>query len=240
MRIISLLIKLGRAPFHYWVPLIREGINWYIFYLLVTWQKIGPLLIIYLINNYNYLIIFILLSSIIGSIIGLNNSSIKKILSFSSINQISWIISALILTNKIWNIYIIIYFYLILTIIYRINFFNIKKINEIYLLNNLKNKFSLIFIFINLLSLGGLPPFLGFFPKIIIIFKLNNNFLILFLILFTLIALFFYFRIIYSIFIFNSIKLNILLNIKNNKKFNKNIIIAIFNNLIIFIIFILY
>jgi NADH-ubiquinone oxidoreductase chain 2 len=61
-----------------------------------------------------------------------------------------------------------------------------------------------ILIFISLLSLGGLPPFLGFFPKWLIIELLILNkifFNILILLFFTLITLFFYLRISYNSFL---------------------------------------
>jgi len=64
-------------------------------------------------------------------------------------------------------------------------------------------KFSL---FLNLLSLGGLPPFLGFLPKWLVIQSLiiNNQLLLITLLtVITLITLFFYLRLCFSAFILN-------------------------------------
>lgn len=232
--IISILLKLGRAPFHYWIPLIIEGLNWIRIFLLLTWQKINPLIILYYNYFFNFLILFIIISLILGSISGLNFSSLKKIISFSSINQISWIILRLI-NNKIFKIYLIFYFLLIWIIIKSIIFFNLKYLNQIYNLN-LKNKFIKLFIFINFLSLGGLPPFLGFYPKILVILKTNNLIITLIIVIFTIISLFIYLRIIFSFLILNSIKINII-NIKLNLKKTTNLIkLIILNNFLLIIL----
>ena len=59
--------------------------------------------------------------------------------------------------------------------------------------------------------IGGLPPFLGFLPKWIVIQSVvinNQLFLISILIVITLITLFFYLRLCYSAFILNYFELN--------------------------------
>lgn len=75
----------------------------------------------------------------------------------------------------------------------------------------------------NLLSLGGLPPFLGFLPKWLVIQALtdsNQILLITLLTVITLVALFFYIRLTYSAFTLNYYENNWNLYIQ----FNSNII----------------
>jgi len=38
----ALLIKLGAAPFHFWLPEVIRGLNWEIIYIILTWQKNCP------------------------------------------------------------------------------------------------------------------------------------------------------------------------------------------------------
>lgn len=209
-------------------------------FFLLTWQKINPLIILILLLK-NYIInlnLFILSSLIIGSISGLNYSSFKKIISFSSINQLRWIIIRLI-NNKLIKLFIIFYLLLIWIIIKSIKLFKLKFLNQLFNLKP-KIKFIKLFIFINFLSLGGLPPFLGFFPKIFIILKINNNFIIFFIVSFTLISLFIYIRIIYSILIINSIKINKIIKNNNNNKFFILIKLRIINNFLLIILFFFY
>lgn len=98
-------------------------------------------------------------------------------------------------------------------------YFNIFYFNQLFFCN-IKNILKL-YLWLNLLSLGGLPPFLGFFPKWIILnFIILNNYIILrfILIIGRLIILFFYIRITYSSFLFNYLKLK-WFKIKNKNKF---------------------
>lgn len=63
----------------------------------------------------------------------------------------------------------------------------------------------------NLLSLGGLPPFLGFLPKWLVIQSISINrqlFLLTVITIITLITLYFYLRLCYSAFILNYYELN--------------------------------
>nr|AXS66413.1 NADH dehydrogenase subunit 2 [Caraboidea sp. KM-2017] len=92
---------------------------------------------------------------------------------------------------------------------------------------NLLIKFSML---LNLLSLGGLPPFLGFLPKWMVIQYLSNNYmyLLLFMILMTLITLFFYLRISYTSLILSHNELNYT-NIMNfNMKMNMTMLFMSF------------
>lgn len=201
----SLLLKRGAAPFHFWFPKVMEGLSWINNLILITWQKIAPLILIsYLLIN-NFIIIIIILSIIIGSIGGLNQTSLQKIIAFSSINHLGWILAAIILSENLWIIYFYIYSILSITITFLFNTFKIFHINQFF--SRFINSFYLkFFILIPLLSLGGLPPFLGFLPKWLVIqsITLNNQYFIIFLIVcITLLTLFYYLRICYSSFIIN-------------------------------------
>jgi NADH-ubiquinone oxidoreductase chain 2 len=226
----SLILKIGRAPFHFWLPLVMEGLTWINNLLLITWQKLAPFILISYCLKINLIYLFIILSSIFGSIGGFNQTSLRKIIAFSSINHIRWILSAIIINNIIWKIYFIIYSYISINLICLLNLFNLFFFNQLFSINfkNLNLKFIL---FINILSIGGLPPFLGFFPKIIIIQTLTNKFyylILIILICFTLITLYFYLRLIYSRFILNLIQF---------KNFYKKNLININNNTFILIKF---
>lgn len=196
---------------------------------MLTWQKINPLYIIIINNYYSFLNLFIIISLIIGSISGLNYISLKKIISFSSINQLRWIMLRMY-NRKLIKFYLIIYIYLIWIIFKSFYLFKLKFLNQIFIIKN-NNKFIKLFIFINLLSLGGLPPFLGFFPKIIIIINLNNLIIIIIIIIFSLFSLYIYIRIIFSLLILNTLKINKIFKNNNNKNFFNIIKIIIINNL---------
>nr|UJI65687.1 NADH dehydrogenase subunit 2 [Dipseliopoda setosa] len=222
---ISLLLKIGSAPFHFWFPMVIEGLSWFNSLILMTWQKLTPLILISYIFNMNILIMSIFMSMLIGSILGLNQTSVRKLMAYSSISHMGWMMSSLIFSNLLMMIYFIVYSFMSISIIFLLDMLNVSVINQLYSnfsFNLMKYLFSL-----NILSYGGLPPFLGFFPKWWIIQYLSymNYFLLSFiLIIFSMISLFYYIRMIFNIMLFDSIQLNFynlkLINfIKNNMMF---------------------
>nr|QXX99633.1 NADH dehydrogenase subunit 2 [Graphium xenocles] len=214
----SMLMKMGSAPFHFWFPNIIEGLSWFNCFIIMTWQKISPMILMSYYMNINFLMIIMIMNVMIGVIGGFNQTSLRKLMAFSSINNLGWMIIALMISENLWLLYFLFYSFLISIMCFFFYFTNIYFINQLFIINmNFQIKF---FFLINFLSLGGLPPFLGFFPKWIIInFLIYNNLnLILFIfIMMSLIMLFIYIRIIFSSLIFNFLKMKWLkFFIKNN------------------------
>nr|AOY39370.1 NADH dehydrogenase subunit 2 [Psephenidae sp. BMNH 842687] len=224
----SLLMKMGAAPFHFWFPEIMSKLNWMQSMILLTWQKIAPMvLIMYNFKSTNFMMFIILMSVTTGSILGLNQTLLQKIMAYSSINHIGWMLSSMFFKENIWFIYFIIYSMVTISLIMILMTFNVYHIKQLFMLmnNNMMLKFSFI---INFLSLGGLPPFLGFLPKWIIIQNMIQSkiFLLTFLmIMMALITLFFYLRITFSLILFSYNETNWLLN--SNKLKNKKLLFFI-------------
>jgi NADH-ubiquinone oxidoreductase chain 2 len=193
----ALIIKRGVAPFHFWFPNVIEGLNWINNFILITWQKIAPIILLSFCLNLFLFNLTIIFSIFIGALGGLNQTSLRKLIAFSSINHLGWILSNMLNNENIWKVYFFLYIFLSFTIIFLFDKFKLFNINQIFFIK-LKNKMQKLIINIPLLSLGGLPPFLGFFPKwlTIEVIIINNFILLIFLILnFTLITLYFYIRI---------------------------------------------
>lgn len=198
--LMSLLLKIGAAPFHLWIPQVIEGLSWINNSIILSWQKVAPffLLSACLERKFRYLIFLtsIILSSTLGAIIGLSHSSVRKIIAFSSINHLSWMLLAVTIRLKLWMCYFISYCVILLSIILLLNSLNLRNISNTRIFSSWV-QFSL---FISLLSFGGLPPLFGFFPKWVIIQSISNSSLILLIVLVfsRLIALFFYARIMFN------------------------------------------
>nr|YP_010950989.1 NADH dehydrogenase subunit 2 [Thienemanniella triangula]WML69330.1 NADH dehydrogenase subunit 2 [Thienemanniella triangula] len=238
-----MMLKMGAAPFHFWFPSISEGLNWINNLILMTWQKIAPMMILSYSMNLNYLIIIILTSTMVGSLGGLNQTSLRKLMAFSSINHMGWMISSLMFNENIWLMYFSFYFILLMNIFLFFNFLNIYYMNQTFMMM-FSNKYIKTIFFLLLLSLGGLPPFLGFFPKWILIELIvskNMYLLIFFMIMFTLITLFFYIRITYTAFLLNNKKMNWMFKSTLNKKNLKMLIIfCLFSNFSLLLINLIY
>nr|AML25882.1 NADH dehydrogenase subunit 2 [Staphylinidae sp. BMNH 1274206] len=198
----SLLTKLGMAPFHFWFPEVIEGLNWLNCLILLTWQKITPMiLVMYNFKLQNYFFIVIITCMLISGINGFNQISLRKILAYSSINHMAWMISSMFFSETIWFFYFLTYSMISLNIIVMFKILNIYFFNQIFISMNKNYTWKFIFS-LNFLSLGGMPPFLGFLPKWLTIQFLmdNHKFLTFIMIMTTLMTLFFYSRMIFNIF----------------------------------------
>nr|QNJ33260.1 NADH dehydrogenase subunit 2 [Toxeutes macleayi] len=203
----ALLTKMGAAPFHAWFPEVVEGLSWVNCLVMLTWQKIAPMILL-MYNPYMtmFLTSIIITSAVISGVLGLNQISLRKIMAYSSINHIGWMIASMLSSQSIWFIYFLTYSVITINILLIFSALNIFYLKQLFLALN-HNKTLKFFFALNFLSLGGLPPFLGFFPKWLTINTLvQNNFLSvsLILILFTLVTLFFYLRVTFTALVVNS------------------------------------
>lgn len=198
--VLPLIIKLGASPFHNWFIIVIQRLDWIMCYLLMTLQKIAPLFLInFLFQKSNFILLFAFASLAVGSIGGLNQTRLNKIMAFSSINHLGWILVTNLLNKYILIMYLIFYLF--------INLFALKFLHKknIFNFNQITCNSNFINWSIRILSLGGLPPLIGFLPKWIIIqiLILNNfNFTCFILISTALITLIFYLRLIISRVIF--------------------------------------
>nr|AXY66771.1 NADH dehydrogenase subunit 2 [Lymantria albescens]AXY66791.1 NADH dehydrogenase subunit 2 [Lymantria postalba] len=215
----SMLMKMGSSPFHFWFPNIVEGLSWFNNFILMTWQKITPMIILSYFLNKNFIILIIMMNVIIGALGGLNQTSLRKLMAFSSINNLGWMLTSIMISENLWIFFLITYSFMISIMCWLFSMTNLFYIKQLFI-NNM-NPIMKINMLINFLSLGGLPPFIGFFPKWIIInFLINNQtyLLTMIMILMSLIILFFYIKIIYSSIMFNYMKMKwFKTSIKNNK-----------------------
>nr|QBF01228.1 NADH dehydrogenase subunit 2 [Stegana chitouensis] len=228
----SLLLKSGTAPFHFWFPNIMEGLSWMNCLLLMTWQKIAPIMLISYINMKTLVLFCVMLSVIIGSLGGFNQSSLRKLMAFSSINHLGWMLMALMINESVWLIYFLMYSFLSFTLTFMFDNFKIFHFNQMFSMF-FNSKILKFILFMNFLSLGGLPPFLGFLPKWFVIQQLSMDsqyFMLMILLLSTLITLFFYLRICYSAFMLNYYENNWMYNIQlKNMNYNLYLILSFFS-----------
>nr|UVU30515.1 NADH deshydrogenase subunit 2 [Odontocolon albotibiale] len=223
LMILSLMIKLGSAPFHLWYIIIMNNMSWSSCFILSTWQKIIPLFMLSYIYNMYMIIPFIISSSIIGAMFGLNHQSMRLILAYSSINHLSWMMLNLMIMDSMLMMYFLSYSIINLTIMMTCFKMNIMFINQIMYLKNKFNNFTLIF---NFMSLASLPPMFGFMMKwySISIINLNKyNFMLIIMIFMSLMTFIFYMRI--CITIMTLTKLNNKLYLMNIFYQNKKLII---------------
>nr|QAX91220.1 NADH dehydrogenase subunit 2 [Parrhinotermes microdentiformis] len=199
-----LLMKTGAAPLHWWFPGVMEGLSWENCTLLMTIQKAAPLMLMsYSIESNMFMMMIISSSVIIGAIGGLNQTSMRKILTYSSINHTGWLMMAMITSESMWVMYFATYSLLVTTVVATIKLSSASFINQTVLTNK-ESTIMKFMMFTTLLSLGGLPPFLGFMPKWLVIQSMANSNLIpmaTLMVIMSLITLYYYLKMCYSSFL---------------------------------------
>nr|ACY36680.1 NADH dehydrogenase subunit 2 [Crocidura beatus] len=200
---IALVMKLGLAPFHFWVPEVTQGVSLNSGLILLTWQKIAPLTLLYQIYpsiNTNLLLLMSLTSIMIGGWGGLNQTQLRKIMAYSSIAHMGWMMTILIYNPNLSLLNLLIYIFMTSSMFMLLIFTSTTSTLSLSLTWN-KTPIITIMSLITLLSLGGLPPLTGFMPKWMIIQELTkNNSVILptLMAILALLNLFFYMRLTYS------------------------------------------
>lgn len=221
--LLSLIIKLGAAPLHYWFPQVLSKTPWGQTLLLLTWQKIAPFTLIIYFNINTLTTFFIIASRVTGALGGLNQTNLKLILTYSSIAHTGWILPLSAVSSKIWLNYFILYFInsvLLVSILKSFKITNIKQLGTSSI-----GTPQLIFTVAPILSLGGLPPIIGFYAKLTaLIFLLKSKIgpILLIILGSSLVSLFYYLKITYSLLIIKSLRIKInpiKLSIKENYLF---------------------
>ena len=97
----SLLLKIGIAPFHFWLPQVIIPLTWSTAFLLITWQKMAPLVIISsILHNWPLTLnVLILLNTLMGTIGRILQTQIRPLLAYLSVTHSAWLIAKMVTTN---------------------------------------------------------------------------------------------------------------------------------------------
>ena len=201
---VGFLFKISAAPFHFWSPDVYDAIPTIVTTFVAIIAKISILIFLLELVHYtsnslftsefswtSSLLVSSLLSLIIGTILGLTQSRIKRLFAYSTISHLGFILLALAI-NSIESIqafifYILQYtlsnlnaFILLISIGYSLYYYvnenkeyqelSDKNNSPIQLISQIKGFFhinpilSLSFV-ITIFSFVGIPPLIGFFAK---------------------------------------------------------------------------
>nr|ADU54857.1 NADH dehydrogenase subunit 2 [Dosidicus gigas] len=222
MIILSLVLKLGGAPLHFWMPSIAKQMSWSILFMMLTWQKLAPLLMLSLVNS-NLMVVMLIsmASTIVGSVMALNQTNIQLIMTYSSISHLGWMLSMITIYSSLTMMY---FFNYIMISMPLMNMLSMTLGNHLFMLTQQTKMNNMIPISL-ILSLGGLPPLLGFMSKLIILISLIEMklmMLAMFMFVGTLISLYFY------------LNMSLMLMIKSYKNLHSNTANKMYNPIISF------
>ena len=220
----GLLTKIGIFPFHFWLPRVMAGLPWLSCIILATWQKVAPLFLTSALISVTDLCTLVLSlcllaagSSLVGGFGGINQTQIRSILAYSSIGHLGWIVFAACHSSWAMKTYFLIYLLVSFTIFLRVWALNTPNSKTLTSLAA-QPKSSTLSVIVMLLSLAGLPPLLGFISKwVVLLVSANRGLypLLGLLVVGSVIRLFYYLSLYFSIFLGRQKSLSLLVSRKN-------------------------
>ncbi len=185
--VIGLAFKLGAVPFHMWMPDVYQGAPTAVTLFIATAPKIAAFAMLYrilieglpgLVHDWQTLLIILsILSMAVGAIVAIVQKDLKRMLAYSGIGHVGFLLLGIIAANpdgySAAMFYIIIYaitglagFGMIVTLAKTGKEFD--KITDFAGLNQRNPWLALMMMFI-MFSMAGIPPFVGFYAKLIVI-----------------------------------------------------------------------
>nr|AEP04314.1 NADH dehydrogenase subunit II [Poecilodryas hypoleuca hypoleuca] len=198
----AISMKLGLAPFHFWFPEVLQGSPLTVGLLLSTAMKFPPMTLLYMVSpslNPTLLVSLALLSVAMGGWMGLNQTQVRKIMAFSSISHLGWMVVIISYNPKLTLLNFYLYAMITTAVFLTLNHTKVLKLSTL-MTAWAKTPMLNAMLLLTLLSLAGLPPLTGFLPKWFIIQELTKQDMALAataISLLSLLSLFFYLRLAY-------------------------------------------
>nr|YP_010956966.1 NADH dehydrogenase subunit 2 [Symphurus plagiusa]WMY90137.1 NADH dehydrogenase subunit 2 [Symphurus plagiusa]WMY90150.1 NADH dehydrogenase subunit 2 [Symphurus sp.] len=199
--VLGLSLKIGLAPLHAWMPEVFQGLDLTTCLIMATWQKLAPFcLLVQTHHSHQQLLIFMgILSTLLGGWGGLNQTQLRKILAYSSIAHLGWMVLVMQFMPALSLTALFIYIIMTLSVFLTLastSSTTIKKLANAWTKNTALASLTPLV----LLSLAGLPPLTGFIPKWLILQELTKqdlNAIAVVSALSALLSLYFYLRLSY-------------------------------------------
>lgn len=219
--VIGIAFKLGAVPFHMWAPDVYEGAPTPVTMFISAIPKIAVVVMLIRLlidglggmqNYWNDLfIVLAILSIALGSLAALPQSNIKRLLAYSTISHIGFILlgfvtgvtqgyGAAVFYVLTYSLTVLAVFAVIISLSRK--GFEADKITDYKGLNKISPLLSIIML-IAMLSMAGVPPFVGFYSKLFILQELISSgytYIAIFAVIFTVISAYYYLKIIKTIY----------------------------------------
>ncbi|MBK2239438.1 NADH-quinone oxidoreductase subunit N, partial [Francisella tularensis] len=218
MMIATFLFKLGAFPFHMWLPDVYQGAPNAVANIVATIPKVAAFAMLVNIlfvgfpslkDSWIYLFRIIgILSIFFGSLVALSQTNVKRLLGYSTVSQIGFVLLATTLNPQGYaltaaSFYVIVYLFTTLAVFgvlttISVGGYEVQDLNDLKGFNT-KDSWLAFILLIVLFSMAGIPPFGGFIAKLFVVMGLINDgnyFLACFVLFMAVIASFYYVRVI--------------------------------------------
>jgi NADH-quinone oxidoreductase subunit N len=222
--LVGLAFKISAVPFHMWAPDVYEGSPTSVTLFFTMVPKIAALTVfirflyvpfLNLIDQWQMIIVFLSIASMLfGAIAAIGQTNIKRLIAYSSIGHVGYILAGLATGSNegIQSSIIYITIYVIMNLALFSCLLMLKRNDQYYEdiddLSGLSKNHPLLSLslLVILFSLAGIPPLAGFFAKFYIfktVIEQSMYFLAIVGLLSTVVAAFYYLRIIKIIYFDN-------------------------------------
>nr|ADB43174.1 NADH dehydrogenase subunit 2 [Calanus sinicus] len=162
----GLMLKLGAAPFHGWFISILKSSSMWVLMLLSTLQKCAPLIMTLSFNASPQILGLFLVANLMVAYFSLSASvTVNKVLALSSMVNLGWFFVSVQCSLKAFFSYFSIYAFLLFGVVSLCSKYSPTTFSS---LNNMGMGDGAVLIF-TFMSLGGLPPLLGFLGKLLVL-----------------------------------------------------------------------
>jgi NADH-quinone oxidoreductase subunit N len=215
--IVGIAFKLGAVPFHMWVPDVYEGAPTSVALFIGSAPKIAAfgMLMRLLVDGLpglqgdwiDMLVILSVLSMGVGNIVAIAQTNLKRMLAYSTIAHVGFLFLGIIAGSKAGYsasmFYIIVYAFMNLGAFAMIVLlghtgFEADRIDDFKGLND-RNPWYAFLMLILMMSMAGVPPFLGFWAKWSVLLEVvaaDMTWLAVVAVIFSIIGAFYYLRVI--------------------------------------------
>jgi len=205
---VGFLFKIASAPFHNWAPDVYDGVPTIVTTWLAVMPKISIFVLLLTLNSLTdglglsfgditvnvwqaLLLVCSLLSLIIGTVVGLAQFRIKRLLAYSTISHVGFMLLALAVSGQesidAFLFYLIQYsltslngFLILLAFGYLIFSKKSTQNSDVQFISQLAGQFRqnpvlALSMIICLFSMAGIPPLMGFFAKYAVLYTAIHN-----------------------------------------------------------------
>jgi NADH-quinone oxidoreductase subunit N len=216
--IVGIAFKFGAVPFHMWLPDVYEGARTPVTLYLASAPKLAAFALIFRIlvdglgglhDTWGTMIMFVaVLSIIVGNFIAIAQTNIKRMLGYSTIGHVGFILLAIYTGTS--DGYAAGLFYALTYVVAAAGAFGViiimsrrgyeaELISDFKGLNTRSPWFALMMLFL-MFSMAGVPPFVGFLSKLYVIsavLDVGGTWLAILMVLMSVIGAYYYLRVIW-------------------------------------------
>ena len=235
--LVGLLFKVAAAPFHFWAPDVYEGSPTLVTAFMSTVVKTAAFAAFYRLFATCFsdlsgwwgesLAIVAALTMLTGNILAVMQQNFKRMLAYSSIAHAGYMLMAIVVMNKVSAgaifLYASAYSVASLGAFSCLHYLSLNGNEKVSNLRGLiaKQPFNAGLLCLMMLSLAGIPPLAGFFAKYYLFYGAIEGcylWLVLVAVLSSVIGVYYYFRVIYTVFIPRQVEDGELIEIPNGHR----------------------